>query len=100
MLEALAMARRLGLDPPGADKLEDAWSDLNEKAGKLLPAEVTALTFLAQRNAAAVVAAIDSMPEVARCPNDGDVLYVNTQHGLKWTVCKRPGCGFDSRVGP
>jgi hypothetical protein len=74
VLDALALARKLGHEPPGVEQAEAAWADLNAAAGKLLPAEIAALTFFAQRNAAATVAAIDSMPKDPRCPRCDNVL--------------------------
>lgn len=98
---AIEMARKLGHEPPGVDTLESAWSELNAAAGKLLPAEVTALTFLARRNAVAVVGAIESMPEDPACPKCGNVLTRSVLHsphtGVTEAVSSKCGkCGWKS----
>lgn len=99
---AIEMARKLGHEPPGADALEQAWSELNAAAGKLLPAEITALTFLAQRNAAAAIAKIDTMPMDPTCPQCGKVVRrwisfnPTTRARTERSACDDVACGWRS----
>lgn len=98
----IALLRSLGVGE-AADELERIKAEVNASAAKLVPSEALALALFAQVTAGKVIAKIDTLPPVARCPNVnerglcGNVLTIHVEHGLKWTACDRPGCGFDSR---
>ena len=96
--QAVAFAEQLGVGEDAIAALKRIEAKANEEAGRLLPAEALALGLFAQHTARHLTDLLGTLPPVERCPNDGDVLTIRTVAGLRWTVCKRPGCGFDSRA--
>ena len=70
---AIALAKSLGLNPPGADEIAEIKAKVNERLDSVLPLAIVGVAASAVAVAVKAERAIDSLGQSPRCPKCGEV---------------------------